>query len=213
MRRRLTYANVAATLALVLAMSGGALAAGHYLITSTRQINPKVLKQLRGATGPVGAMGPIGPQGAEGRQGPKGPKGEQGERGLSALSKLPSGSSESGDIEVSSAAAESGQMLGAVASFPVPLGAPIASSQVQVLEIGKTTTDCPGIGAALRGWLCIYVRAASNMEQTGSVYDPEQELAEGKPVEGSGAWGFGLHMRALATGAVWAYATFTVDGR
>jgi hypothetical protein len=42
-RRRLSYANVVATLALVFAMSGGALAASHYLVNSTKQINPKVL--------------------------------------------------------------------------------------------------------------------------------------------------------------------------
>ena len=34
-RKHLSYANVAATLALILVMSGGALAASHYLITST----------------------------------------------------------------------------------------------------------------------------------------------------------------------------------
>jgi hypothetical protein len=42
-RLRFTYANVAATLALVFSMSGGALAASHYLITSKKQIAPKVL--------------------------------------------------------------------------------------------------------------------------------------------------------------------------
>jgi hypothetical protein len=45
-RMRLSYANVVATLAFVLAMSGGALAATHYLITSTKQISPRVLKKL-----------------------------------------------------------------------------------------------------------------------------------------------------------------------
>ena len=35
-RKRLTYANVVATLALVFAMSGGALAASKYLITSSQ---------------------------------------------------------------------------------------------------------------------------------------------------------------------------------
>ena len=72
MRRRLTYANVAATLALVLAMSGGALAASHYLINSTKQINPKVLKKLHGARGARGAVGPngaVGPQGVTGATG------------------------------------------------------------------------------------------------------------------------------------------------
>src|SRR4051794_27947607 len=79
MRRHLTYANVAATLALVFAMSGGALAAKHYLINSTSQINPKVLKKLRGrtgktgATGKQGAAGAAGAAGVEGRQGPTGP--------------------------------------------------------------------------------------------------------------------------------------------
>ena len=35
-RKRLTYANVAMTLALVFAMTGGAFAAKHYVITSTK---------------------------------------------------------------------------------------------------------------------------------------------------------------------------------
>jgi hypothetical protein len=49
-RRHLSYANVTATLALVFAMTGGALAANHYLLTSTKQISPKVLKQLTNQT-------------------------------------------------------------------------------------------------------------------------------------------------------------------
>jgi hypothetical protein len=75
MRRHLSYANVAATLALVFAMTGGALAAKHYLINSTRQINPKVLKKLRGnagKTGPKGVQGAQGLQGVTGGQGPEG---------------------------------------------------------------------------------------------------------------------------------------------
>ena len=59
-RKRLTYANVAMTLALVFAMTGGAYAANKYLITSTKQISPKVLKSLKGATGTNGAAGPAG---------------------------------------------------------------------------------------------------------------------------------------------------------
>ena len=66
MRKRLTYANVTATLALVFAMSGGALAASHYLINSTKQINPKVLKKLAGKTGAPGKTGPSGAPGPAG---------------------------------------------------------------------------------------------------------------------------------------------------
>ena len=59
-RKRVSYTNVVLTLILVFAMSGGAYAAGRYLITSTKQISPKVLKALAGksgATGPAGAAG------------------------------------------------------------------------------------------------------------------------------------------------------------
>jgi hypothetical protein len=77
---RLSYANVTATIALVLSMSGGAVAASHYLINSTKQINPRVLKRLRGGTGPRGPVGPPGPAaavppGAAGAMGGIGPPG------------------------------------------------------------------------------------------------------------------------------------------
>lgn len=76
--RHVTYANVVATLALILALSGTAMAAKHYLITSTRQIQPSVLKQLRGATGPRGPSGPGGPEGPAGAPGPAGNQGPAG---------------------------------------------------------------------------------------------------------------------------------------
>jgi hypothetical protein len=78
-KRRVTYANVVATLALVFAMSGGALAAHHYLVNSVNQINPKVVKKLkgkkgaRGRTGATGATGATGPAGKDGKDGAAGP--------------------------------------------------------------------------------------------------------------------------------------------
>ena len=88
MRRHLTYANVVATLALVFAMSGGALAARHYLITSTKQIKPSVLKELRGRTGARGATGATGLTGAAGPTGPPGGTGKEGPSGPTKLSDL-----------------------------------------------------------------------------------------------------------------------------
>jgi Collagen triple helix repeat (20 copies) len=80
-RKRFTYANVAMTLALVFAMTGGAYAAKHYLITSTKQISPKVLKQLRGTNGKNGTNGTNGTNGAQGPVGGKGAAGTNGENG------------------------------------------------------------------------------------------------------------------------------------
>jgi hypothetical protein len=80
-RKRITYANVAMTLALVFAMSGGAYAAGKYLITSTKQISPKVLKSLVGKTGPAGANGTNGAPGPAGEKGAQGPAGNNGSNG------------------------------------------------------------------------------------------------------------------------------------
>jgi collagen type VII alpha len=92
MRKRITYANVAATLALVFSMTGGALAANHYLINSTKQISPKVLKKLKGATGKTGKTGLTGASGANGREGPAGKNGTNGERGPSTAFSANSGS-------------------------------------------------------------------------------------------------------------------------
>jgi hypothetical protein len=80
-RKRFTYANVAVTLALVFAMSGGAYAASRYVITSTKQISPKVLKSLRGNVGANGAQGPAGPTGSAGPAGAQGPAGLVGNTG------------------------------------------------------------------------------------------------------------------------------------
>lgn len=77
-----SYSNVVSTIALVFAMSGTALAADHYLITSTSQIKPSVLKQLHGAQGRAGTAGPQGPAGAAGAPGANGTPGAQGLAGL-----------------------------------------------------------------------------------------------------------------------------------
>jgi Collagen triple helix repeat (20 copies) len=81
---RMTYANVAATLALVLAMGGSAVAATHYLITSTRQISPKVLRELSKA-GPSGAPGAAGLNGTDGANGAPGANGVNGAPGTKGV--------------------------------------------------------------------------------------------------------------------------------
>lgn len=85
-RKRFTYANVVMTLALVFAMSGGAYAAKRYLITSTSQINPKVLAKLKGNQGKAGVAGLAGPTGPAGPQGPAGTAGKDGVNGVNGAS-------------------------------------------------------------------------------------------------------------------------------
>lgn len=80
-RKRFTYANVAMTLALVFAITGGAYAASKYVITSTKQIKPSVLAQLKGKNGQNGTPGTPGPAGPVGPAGPKGETGTAGAKG------------------------------------------------------------------------------------------------------------------------------------
>ena len=77
-----------AVLAAVLAVTSGAFAANHYLISSSSQIkngaislsdlSPAARKALNGQQGWKGDTGAAGPQGHAGAQGPKGDKGDSG---------------------------------------------------------------------------------------------------------------------------------------
>ena len=91
---RLSYANVTATLALFVALGGGAYAAVALPRNSvgSRQLKegavtpPKLatstLTLFKGGKGDTGAPGPAGPTGPAGPAGPTGPAGAQGVQGL-----------------------------------------------------------------------------------------------------------------------------------
>ena len=83
MRRKPSITGVIAATALFLALAGGgAYAADSYIITSTHQIKPSVLKKLANdVRGPRGTRGPAGAQGLTGAQGPQGQQGQQGPQG------------------------------------------------------------------------------------------------------------------------------------
>jgi len=56
----------------LLVLAGGSAAASRYIITSTKQIKPSVLKSLKGNRGPQGPKGTPGPAGPQGPRGPAG---------------------------------------------------------------------------------------------------------------------------------------------
>jgi hypothetical protein len=65
--------NLVAWLALFVAIGGTSLAASHYVVTSTKQIKPSVLRALRSKPGLAGADGSPGMPGAKGELGTQGP--------------------------------------------------------------------------------------------------------------------------------------------
>ena len=93
LRARLTYANVAATFALFVALGGSSYAALNLPPNSvgSEQVKPGSLRasdfkasersRLRGRRGRVGKTGPDGPRGATGARGATGPRGSTGTRG------------------------------------------------------------------------------------------------------------------------------------
>jgi hypothetical protein len=199
--RHLTYANVAATLALVFSMAGGALAASHYLINTTRQINPKVLKQLKGRSGTRGALGPEGPQGPLGPQGHKGDTGREGPEGLSDLKSLPSTDSESGIYDVQpDSGATSGKVSTAV-GFSLSVDGELHTEYIAVGS--PATTHCAERGQAARGYLCVYSADSGGVELTPSILNPATGAA------GAGRRGFILQWTVTAAEA-FDFGTYTV---
>jgi hypothetical protein len=87
LRRKPTITGVIASTALFLAVAGGgAYAADSYIITSTHQIKPSVLRKLaKDVRGPRGTGGPAGPQGVQGLPGATGQQGSQGTAGQQGL--------------------------------------------------------------------------------------------------------------------------------
>jgi hypothetical protein len=148
-RMHVSPATAIATLALVFAMTGGAYAAKRYLITSTKQISPKVLKSLKGAngkngaTGPAGSAGPAGAAGPKGENGAAGSPGAKGETGAAGTNGTNGTNGETGFTKtLPSKATETGVwaftgdtptvLLGPV-SFSIPLKEPLGESQVHYI--------------------------------------------------------------------------------
>jgi hypothetical protein len=227
-RTRFTYANVAMTLALVFAMSGGAYAAKHYVITSTKQISPTVLKKFTGktgATGPEGKQGAAGPAGKDainGKEGPQGPQGLEGKEGKAgkegkegktgapwpAGGTLPSASTETGQWALFTTSAKTEELRVATISFPIPMA---SIPNVVLVRLGETApAECEGGTAAepkaKPGELCVFegesVAHAGGLRYAGDF--------DGSGAVGVGKTGVDLAFGTKATGEVSAEGSWAV---
>jgi hypothetical protein len=145
-----------AILALVLAMAGGAFAAGGGLSGKQKKEVEKIAKKVGGKPGPAGATGPAGPAGkagsngtgTNGTNGTNGTAGTNGTNGTTGFTKkLPSGETETGNW---SASAEVGNLLPvASVSFSIPVQKPLDEEHVFFIRTpGTHAAECAGLTGA-----------------------------------------------------------------
>jgi hypothetical protein len=194
-RQHLTYANTMATIAVFIALSGGAYAAVNLPAKSvgTRElkngavtkakIDRKTLRALtgaRGAAGAVGAAGPGGVSGAAGATGPVGAKGADGATGPAGAAggiggTLPSGATLRGIYMADASVTPSRQTD---VSFGYRLST-IVTEEI-VTPNGTSTAHCKGTPAdptAAPGYVCLYATLGTSVGSNVLAYDTETMLS------------------------------------
>lgn len=161
-RRGLTLAGLMATLALVMAMIGGAWAAQKYLITSTSQIKPSVLKKLKGSKGAQGAPGVPGQTGAPGPKGDAGGTGPEGKAGKAGSPWTAGGTLPPEETEVGTWGWRHATEDTTPEMVPISFTLPLSEAPEAVLvKFGEEDVEgCPGIVGGIPtadpGTLCVY---------------------------------------------------------
>jgi hypothetical protein len=115
---------------------------------------------------------------------------------------LQSGQSESGTYAVAAGNSTSGFANEGIA-FPHPLAAALDGSHVAFLN-GTTTTNCPGVGQAAAGYLCVYASAVSNLGPDNGRF-VNTHAGQG----GADAYGFMVFFDVTAASA-YSYGSWTV---
>jgi hypothetical protein len=212
-RPRLTYANVVATLALFLALCGGAAFAASRLpknsvgsaqLKKGAVTGAKVKKHsLLASSFKAGQApkGPAGPRGAQGEQGKPGPAGSP----WTAGGTLPSGATLKGTFVVMDTASAENERFGAAISFGIPL----ASQPTQHFIAAGTSAPgvCPGDATtplAAPGQLCVYESKHVNID--GTLEDPVTGLTGGPTATpyGAGVAGYSKGAGIVFDGGTWA---------
>jgi hypothetical protein len=130
-----------AVLALVVAMAGGAYAAGGLTKSQEKQVT-KIAKKYAGKPGAAGPTGPAGPAGAAGKNGEKGEHGADGGIGASGVS-VTSKSLVTGNAKCPSGGSEFTSASGATYACNGTTGF------TETLPPGKTETGTWGVGATV----------------------------------------------------------------
>jgi hypothetical protein len=219
--RRPSASLIVSTIALIVALSGGAYAAvanpfvarggtiqgcvksGVLKVVKAGKPCPKHVTPLPfNQLGPQGKQGVQGIQGTEGIQGGQGPKGDQGPPGpkgadFTIATTLQSGQTETGTYAVTEYTT-SALMLEAV-NFRVPL--PAGTDKIEFRNF-TASANCPGPGKAAHGYLCIYKFSGS------ATFDHVDDLFAGRTDQAS-ATGFVLEFTADSTGS-WSEGTWAV---
>jgi hypothetical protein len=203
LRKRLSYANVTASLALFMTLGGVGYAASQLpnnsvgtpqlkanAVTSSKVKNGTLLRKDFKAgqipAGPKGATGATGPAGAAGATGPAGP----------FVDTLPSGKSLKGAYSASGTAAAASAYTTDAISFEIPLAVAPTAHFVGVGTVAPS--QCPGTVAAptaAAGNLCIY-----EGQKTNIVVDSFQDPVTGSTGSVVRPWGAEVVARSTAAG-------------
>jgi hypothetical protein len=219
-RKRLTYANVMSSIAVFVVLGGGAYAATTLpknsvgssqikanAVTSSKVKDGSLLSKdfkpgqlVAGAPGPTGSTGSTGPTGPTGPKGDTGPKGNAG-ADFTADTSLASGKTLSGQW---SAWGHGGGYVGDAVSYRLPLAATPAAGSANYITGSSYTTQCPGVGQAAAGQLCIYEQSSSAATLLG-IYSTEA----GPQNQGRGAKdGFQIAFTTSGTTQAYAYGAW-----
>ena len=198
-RRNLTPPTALAVIALVFAMSGGAIAAKNASSSAEASKSQRGPKGPRGKQGPRGLQGPQGPKGDTGERGPVGPEGPKGNTGdpWTAGGFLPSGVTIGGTWVAGIGSSPGPVGAGATSvSFGIPMkGLPTIKVVKKEQEGSEHAAECPGsliVPKAAKGVLCLYTaEEAPGMTQvsaTPSPYGGAVAFAGTPGTGGGGVW-------------------------